>query len=224
MQAIYETGYVRNLANFDSLISKIVGYGVQYKPSKSTIQLDSLESISQNAKLAIANFNNLTLICQNTVAIRELAFNSLYELSKYLFDTLKSATTISETETYMLVGSNKTIHKGFPSQQDYDDLLKVFYKIIELLKAMPQYSPERSELQINYLHNFYVSLNAKNEEVKRNNNLLNNASLILNEIMYRESIGLVDITFSVKMYLKIAFGCKSNEYQQIAILKMNKMR
>ena len=218
MHLTCESTHIRNLANFDSLIAKIIGYGKHYKPSKGGIQLEALSIVSQNAKAAIANVDVLTNLYIHTVNLREVAFESLKMINQNICKALKLTTNISETEMYMLLGSGKIVYNQFASQQRYDFLLENFCKIIKLLKANPFYLPQNPELKLAKLENFYASLYLKNNEVKRNNALLSNACIIRSEVMYRSHNGLVALATTVKMYIKYHYGWDSLQFKQVSVL------
>ena len=220
MRLTYENTHVRNLANFDSLIAKIIGYGKHYKPSKGGIQLEALAIVSQNAKVAIANVDSLTNQYVHAVNLREVAFESLKIINQNICNALKLTTNISETEMYMLLGSGKVVYNQFASQQRYDFLLENFCKIIKLLKANPFYFPQKSELKVTKLEDFYASLYLNNNEVKRSNALLSNACLIRTEVMYRAHNGLVALATTAKMYIKYHYGWNSLQFKQVSGLKI----
>lgn len=224
MRKICENDHVINLANFDALIAKIVGYGRYYKPSKRDIQVEALSIVSQNAKVAIANVDALTNHYIHIVNLREVAFESLKVVNQHIYKALKVTASISEMEMYMLMGSGKIVCNQFASQQRYDFLLENFCKIIKLLKVNPLYFPQQTELQLSKLEEFYASLYLKNNEVKRNNALLCNACLIRSEVMYRDHNGLVALAATAKMYIKYHYGWNSMQYKEIAGLIIKKTR
>ncbi|RYG19755.1 MAG: hypothetical protein EOO07_06230 [Chitinophagaceae bacterium] len=224
MRYTCENDHVRNLANFDALIAKIVDYGRYYKPSKSAIQLQALSIVSQNAKAAIANVTLLTGDYVHSVNLREVAFDSLKELNKKIYQVLQISNSISETEMYMLVGSSKVICNPFSSQQRYDFLLENFCKMIKLLKANPLYLPKKTELQLSKLEEFYAILYLKNSEVKQNQAWLSNACLIRNEVFYRDHNGLLALATAAKMYIKYHFGWDSKQFKQVADLLIKKAK
>lgn len=223
MRAVCENVHVKNLANFDVLVAKISGFGKSYKPLKGGIQLEALTCVSHNAKAAISNVNLLLEQYVHTVAIREVAFETLKILNQSLFSTLKLITTINETEMYMLVGSSKIVYNQFTSQQRYDYLLDNFCKVIKLLKVNPQYTPQQNELQIPKLEAFYAVLYLKNNEVKKSNALVSNACLIRNEVMYREAGGLVALAEIARTYIKYHYGLDSIQFKQISALIIRKI-
>ena len=59
MATASETGHVKNVANFDELISKILGYGPDYNPTKTSLKTESLQSTSFIARKAIDAVNDL---------------------------------------------------------------------------------------------------------------------------------------------------------------------
>ncbi len=224
MRPTCENEHVRNLANFDALIAKIVGYGKHYQPAKIGIQLESLSIVSQNAKAAIANVALLTEHYVHSVNLREVAFESLKFLNQKIHKALQLTTSISETEMYMLVGSAAVIYNPFASQERYDFLLENFCKIIKLLKANPNYMPQKCELQITKLEEVYAILYLKNNEVKRNHALLSNGCLIRSEVMYREHNGLVALATTAKMYIKYHYGWDSEQFKQVSALLIKKAK
>lgn len=224
MRPISENEHVRNLANFDALIAKIVGFGKYYKPSKSNIQLEALVIVSQNTKVAIANVDELTSQYIHSANLREVAFDELKIFNKEIAKSLQLTANINETEMYMLLGANKIIFNPFLSQQRYDFLLNNFCKIIKLLKTNTLYHPQKPELQVANLEAFYAVLYLKNNEVKRNHALLSNARLIRNEVMYREHNGLVALAAITKMYIKYHYGWDSEQFRQVSALQIRKAK
>ncbi len=224
MRYTCENDHVRNLANFDALLAKIVGYGKYYQPAKTGIQLQALSTVSQNAKVAIANVNQLTNEYVHSANLREVAFDSLKMLNRKIFKVLQSTNNISETEMYMLVGSSKIICSPFASQQRYDFLLENFCKIIKLLKANPLYLPQKAELKLSKLEEFYAILYLKNNEVKKNQALLSNACLIRSEVLYREHNGLVALASTAKMYIKYHYGWDSEQFKEVSGLFIRKAK
>ena len=130
MRVTCENIHVRNLANFDALLAKIVGYGSYYKPTKSSIQLEALALVSQNAKLAIAHVDLLTYHYTHSVNLREVAFESLKIMNQKIYKALQSVLNISETEMYMLVGASNPIGSSPTSQgiQVISDYLSIYKK------------------------------------------------------------------------------------------------
>ena len=52
MTSTSESGHQKNVANFDELISFATGYGSTYKPTKTSLSIDALKALSEQAKAA----------------------------------------------------------------------------------------------------------------------------------------------------------------------------
>lgn len=70
-----ETGHPVNVANFDELIAFVTGYGKAYNPTKKSIKLDALLSVSVYAKDALAAVNLAFPPSTNAVAARDQHLN-----------------------------------------------------------------------------------------------------------------------------------------------------
>jgi len=224
MRFTVENNHALNLANFDTLIAKILGYGKYYNPMKSSIHVDALSLVSQNAKAAITNVKLFTLEYTQSSHDCEVAFTSLQVMNEKIYKALQSTTHISETEMHMIVGAGKAAGSNPLSQQQCDLLLENFCRIINLLKANPWYLPQKSELKIQTLEELYAILYLKNEAVKKRYALLNHAHIVTNEVMYRHLHGLAALATTAKMYVKYHFGWDSEEFKQVAGLLIKKAR
>ncbi|HUX58644.1 MAG TPA: hypothetical protein VMV77_16860 [Bacteroidales bacterium] len=80
MASTTETGHAKNVANFDELISSVLGYGTAYNPSKGSIKVEALQSLSDTAKNVISGVN----------AAREAAFAPLSKLVTRVLNALKA--------------------------------------------------------------------------------------------------------------------------------------
>lgn len=73
MASTTETGHAKNVANLDELISSVLGYKTTYNPSKDSIKVEALQSLSVNAKNSIGVVNAAFPAYSNAVAAREAA-------------------------------------------------------------------------------------------------------------------------------------------------------
>jgi len=80
MASTSETGHAKNVANFDEMISNIQGYKTVYNPSKLSIKLDALQTLSINAKNGIDGVNAAIPAYSNAVAARDAAFSPLRQI------------------------------------------------------------------------------------------------------------------------------------------------
>lgn len=85
-----ETGHAKNVANFESLISFCVGYGVKYNPSNPNLQVLALQSQLASTQANISSVQTTSVDFNNAVNARIIAFNGLKTLSTQLVNALDS--------------------------------------------------------------------------------------------------------------------------------------
>jgi hypothetical protein len=77
MATASETGHAKNVANFNELISTILGYGPDYNPTKTSLKTESMQSTSLLARKAIDAVNNSLSLYSISIASRDVALNRL---------------------------------------------------------------------------------------------------------------------------------------------------
>jgi len=90
MASTSETGHQKNVANFDELISFATGYREAYNPSKASIKIDALKTLSTQAKASINTVSAAEPAYKNAVAAREAAFAPLSKLTTRIINALKA--------------------------------------------------------------------------------------------------------------------------------------
>jgi hypothetical protein len=98
MASTTETGHAKNVAHFDELISSALGYGNAFNPSKASIKVEALQSVSTTAKSAIGVVNSLFPALSNAVAAREAAFAPLSKLVTRALNSLKATDTTVQVD------------------------------------------------------------------------------------------------------------------------------
>jgi len=98
MASTSETGHAKNVANLDDLISFVTGYAAAYNPSKTTLKLTALQTLSTSAKNAINAVNAALPAYSNAVAAREVAFEPLSKLSTRVMNALKATDTTEQVD------------------------------------------------------------------------------------------------------------------------------
>ena len=88
-----ETGHAVNVANFESLISFVKGYGAAYNPTKTSIKIEALEAILVNAKHTLVNIDDLMPAYTNAVSARKDAFASLSQIITRVNNAIRSTDT-----------------------------------------------------------------------------------------------------------------------------------
>lgn len=241
MASTSETGHAKNVTNFDELVSFVAGYGTTYNPSKVSIKLTALQTLSTNAKNAISAVNTASPSYSNAVAARESAFENLSKLTTRIINALKatdatpqiidSAKTIirkiqgkratslkTDEEKTALIAEGKEVKEISTSQLSYDNRIDNLDKLIKLLTSETIYTPNESDLKIVALTTLYTDLKTKNTAVLTATIPLSNSRLTRNDVLYKANTGLVDIAMDTKSYIKSIFGATSPQYKQVSKL------
>ena len=245
MASTTETGHAKNVANFDDLISFVTGYGTAFNPSKASIKLTALQTLSTSAKNAINAVNAALPAYSNAVAAREAAFEPLNKLITRVYNALKATDTTEQVDesaktlVRKIQGTRATAKKTdeekaaekaagketkeiSSSQMSYDSRLDNFDKLIKFLSSVAAYAPNEADLKITALTALYTDLKAKNLAVINAETPLNNARIARNDVMYKDNVGLVDVATDVKTYIKSVYGATSPQYKTVSSLKFTK--
>lgn len=247
MASTSETGHAKNVANFDELISFVTGYRETYNPSKATIKLDALKALSDHAKNSINAVSSMEPAYKSAVAAREVVFIPLSKLTTRIMNSIKATDTTvqvdenartlvrkiqgvratakkTEDEKKALAEKGKEVVEISTSQMSYDNRLDNFFKLIQLLSSVPEYSPNEKELKIEHLNTILDDLKAKNAAVVESYIPLSNARIRRNDLLYKENTGLYDVAMDVKNYIKSVFGATSPQYKQVSKIKFTAPR
>jgi len=236
-----ETGHAKNVANFGNLITVVKGFKNAYNPSKQTITLASLATLYASAKNVMIEMNNISGVYSIAVANREVAFEPLSKLSTRIINALRASDVTqpiietaeslirkiqgkratpkkTEEEKAILLTEGITVKEVSSSQMGFDNRLDSLDKLIQLLGNIPQYAPNEEDLKVSTLANYYASLSLVNAGAGQAESALSNARLARNELLYKPGTGMVDISLSVKTYVKSLFGATSPQYKQVSAL------
>lgn len=247
MASTSETGHAKNVANFDDLISFVTGYGTAFNPSKATIKLTALQTLSTNAKTAINAVNAALPAYSNAVAAREVGFAPLSKLITRVMNALKATDTTDQVdesaktlvrkiqgtratakltaeEKAAAVAAGKEVVEISSSQMSYDNRLDNFDKLIKLLTSVTLYAPNEADLKVTALTILYTDLKAKNAAVVTATTPLSNARISRNDILYKPLTGLVDIALDTKTYIKSLYGATSPQYKQVSKLEFKAVK
>jgi hypothetical protein len=242
-----ESGHAKNTTNFDVLISRAAGYGTVYNPSKTSIKLPALQTLSTSSKNAVSAYNSLIPAYKIAVSAREIAFEPLNVLITRVLNFLKSSGTSvqmyndgktfarkiqgkrakpkkTDEEKAAATAEGKEIKEISVSQMSYDNRLDNFDKLIKLLSSVTQYSPNENELRVTTLTTLYTDLRTKNTAVIAATTAIDTARITRNDILYKNVTGLYDVAADVKLYIKALFGASSPQYKEVSKIKFTKPR
>ena len=241
MASISETGHAKNVALFEELISFVSGFGEAYNPSKASISLPGLRTLSDSAKSAINAVNGTYPVYSNAVAARDAAFTPLSKLVTRVINALKATDTteqvdksartlvrkiqgtratpkMTEEERQAAIAEGKEITEISTSQLSFDSRLENFNKLIQLLATVSLYTPNEEDLKVASLIALYTDLKAKNTAVTEASVLLANARISRNDVLYKTNTGILDIAADTKNYIKSVYGPSSPQFKQVSKL------
>lgn len=241
MASTSETGHAKNVALFEELISFVSGFGEAYNPSKASISLSGLRTLSDGAKSAINAVNSVYPVYSNAVAARDAAFTPLSKLVTRVMNALKATDTteqvdksartlvrkiqgaratpkMSEEEKQAAIAEGKEITEISTSQLSFDSRLENLNKLIQLLASVSLYAPNEEDLKVASLTALYTDLNSKNTAVTEASVLLGNARIARNNALYKTNTGILDIAVDTKNYIKSVYGPTSPQFKQVSKL------
>lgn len=241
MSSTSEKGHATIVANFEKLISFVRTFGSTYNPSKSRLHLANLESMLLVANDTLSNIIDNTTMYNNKVSDRKISFAPLKSLASRLVNALE-LTDANEEVIADAKGFKRKIQgkraKALPiatmdatdtkpnkhsiSQQSYVYKVQHFASLLSILQNESSYAPNETELQIAHLESMRRELALRNSEVHTAFSLITQARNQRNEILYTNIESICDIAAEVKKYIKIAYGMKSNQYNNIKSLSFPK--
>ena len=247
MASTYETGCIKNVANFETLISYITAFGTDYNPSKNSLIIPELQKILSEAKASLNAVNVAFSAHSNAAAARESAFEPLSKLVTRANNALKATDTttqvddsaktivrklqgsrasakLTDDEKKALEAEGKEVNQISTSQMGFSDRLENFAKFITLLSSIPDYVPNEEDLKTASLSASLDNLKIKNSAVLPTEVQLSNARIARNDIQDRPLTGLVNIALDAKVYIKSVFGDTSPQYKQVSKLAFVKQK
>ncbi|MDD3080383.1 MAG: hypothetical protein PHH37_14950 [Paludibacter sp.] len=241
MASTSESGHAKNVTNLETLITAITAFGTSYNPSRGNLKLTTLQTLLTATKESFNQVNTTQSSYSIAVDAREVTFSSFGKLVTRISNALKASdittqvdesaqtiirklrgkragTKLTDEEKATLQAEGKEVTQISVSQMGYDSRLDNFEKLITLLSTVSEYSPNEEELKVESLQAVYNDLKTKNTDVITNYIQLDNARNSRNDVLYKESTGLVDIASDSKTYIKSVFGATSPQYKQISKL------
>lgn len=240
MASTSEKGHAKNVANFQSLIEFVTGYGTTYNPSKNSLQLSQLISQKALAENYLADVIAKKTNYNNKINERIIAFSDLKSFSTRLVNALQitdaSQGTINNAKAFnRKIQGKKASSSQTPtdpdtpvptrissSQQSYDQLIQHFTGLKSVLETEVTYMPNETNLQIFNVQARITDLTTKNISVANAYTSVSNSRIIRNESLYSKTTGLVKTANEVKKYIKSVFGANSPQYAQVKGIEFNK--
>jgi hypothetical protein len=241
MVSTSETGHAKNVANFQTLISFVQGYGAVYNPTKVSLTLPKLIALKAEGDSRIADVLAKNTNYNNVVNQRMDAFSGLKALATRMVNAFQATDTTDEmikdakTINRKLQGQRKSANASTPvdpnapapntistSQQSYTQLIQHFAGLISILQSEPNYGPNEADLKITALLDKQNVLAGHNIAVANAYVLVSNARLARNSTLYTNPDSIFETAADVKKYIKSVFGANSPEYAQVKSIEIRK--
>lgn len=241
MATTSESGHLRNVNNFESLLTAATSYGADYNPSKNSLALPAMQQLLADSKESLDALKQAITVYNTVRNERRKAFATLNPRITRIYNALKSSDSSSEDdhsaailvrklrgqrasdrltkeELEVLKAEGKEVKQKSSSQMGFDNRLDNFDKLVCLLANIPEYNPNEPMLKVDGLKSFYNDLLAKNTKVVEAHAQMFLAATRRDTVLYKPLTGMVDLAQDAKMYMKSVTGNGSVSYKQISKL------
>jgi hypothetical protein len=106
MASTSETGHAINVANFEEVISRCIGYGVIYQPTKPVLQIPALQALRLTAQGNLTAVNSAIVVLINAINARQILFDPIKQLATRIVNALDATNASDE-----LVKDAKTLNR-----------------------------------------------------------------------------------------------------------------
>jgi len=252
MSTYSEIGHAKNVANFEDLINRCIGFGVSYNPSLNAIKIANMNTLRTNALAALASSVSAGTAYVNAVDNRQFIFDPLQKMGTRIISALKACGAsdavvkdalsinrkiqgkrakpikeVENVETQMIVGPNpipvEPVHISV-SQLSFDSMIEHYSKLIDLLASVVLYNPNENELKVVGLNTLLTSMKTSNTAVITATTNYINARINRDNLVYAKNTGVVEVAQDCKDYVKSVFGTKSPQYKQVSSIRFTKRR
>ncbi|MET3536462.1 hypothetical protein [Chryseobacterium limigenitum] len=234
MASTSETGHNKNIANFNTVYQILEEMGALYSPTNSKIKLSNLDPIRNSLQTVITELNAKQPVYKNAVAARETAIEPLGKLMTKALNYAKSL-DISVTDKENIAAQAKkirgdqkakkvsavttTVESISTSQMSYDNRIANLRAFTDQLESYAKYSPNEAEIQITHLKAFHSNLTNLSNTVNVAGNALITARKNRDEILYKNSINVIQLVKDIKAYLKSLGETGKPYYNAVVKLK-----
>jgi len=245
MASTSEAGNGKNVANMNVLITSCVANTNRYKPSNKNLEITALNALSAKGDLVIAAVNDLFPANKKAIAARKIAFDPVGHLATRIYNAVVSCGAVKQIVSNVLTINRKIQgtratpkltteakaalkaagterNESSVSQQSFDEIVSNFDKMIKLVAAIPEYTPNEEDLKVIALQATLANLKKTNKDVVDTETPLYNARTARKELFNAEKTGLVDTCLAVKAYIKSVDGANGRWYKQISGLEFKR--
>lgn len=244
-----EVGHGKNVANFEDLISRCVGYGATYNPVLNAIKIANMNTLKTSAQTAQSNVLTTNTALKLAQDNQKDLFDTLPALATRIMGAVKACGTtpaiikdaqsinrkiqgkrakpIKEVSTERQVDPNNPMPldpKHISAiQSGYDSMIEHFERLINFLSAIPAYNPNEADLKLSALNTLFATMKTTNTaHITATTNAMN-TRILRNETLYKKVTGLLDVAQDCKDYVKSVYGAKSPRYKEVSAIQFRRL-
>ena len=231
MTTYSETGNAKNTANLRKLITACQGYGAKYNPARTELTITALLVQADSCDSALQIVRDAVQAEKDAISNRNLTFKALGKLATRIINGLAAynspANVLDNARSLVTQLSGKRVGKAkvnkdgadtatiSVSKMSYDMRVDTFDKLVALVATQATYTPNEVEMQLTALRAHAQNLRDLNQATLDAQNVVQNARINRDKLMYSDAGCLFDIASNVKNYVKYLYGATSPEFKQI---------
>jgi len=242
MLPVSESGYAKNVANFENLISFCKYYGSFYNPSRESLKIVALQAQRSKALASLRDVKAARTAFDAATYARVIAFKDLRPVSARVFNALaasgadklvtsdariilrkiygkRAGTITADTPEPSVPDTGCTPRSVSISQESYDSLIDHFTDLVELVSRENAYAPNEAGLQVDELTSMLIALQTANNNVINTYTEFSNSCIRSDEELYSPVQGLIQTAQAIKLYIKSVFGASSPHYKQVSSVR-----
>ena len=238
-----ETGHAKNVANFESMVSFVTGYGGDYNPGNAAINSASLAAALASAQAMIDGVTTGLIGWKVKVNDRETEYAGIGKFMTRLGASYAASgapvNAVDDMKGFArkVAGARKgkieiddpttpenEAAQNSVSQRSYTQVAEHFDGAIELSMNTPEFTPTEAEFQIAAMQAKSAAMKAANTAVVGSVTSLSNNRIDRDEVLYTNATSIFELARLVKLYVKSIYGQDSPQYNQLSALQFTKPR
>ena len=237
--SVSETGHGVNISNFKIEIDSCSTFSAtDYAPDDDRLTITSMRELFKKADDAHLLLNTQLLAAKAPINERQLLHQPVNKLVtrclQYLNSTKANALIKADAKTIAddIRGANikakhlpdGSIDPEYASQshQGFVHRTENCQKLFSLLSGVPEYKPNKVELQITSLTKLAGDMKTLNDAIGIVLAPVDDARIARNHLLYDAETGVVDVALAAKSYVSSIFGSASAEFKKIKSIKFTR--
>lgn len=230
-----ETGHAVNISNFKLMIDKCAGFGAAYNPGNTQLTVANMTTKWTAAGTAQDTINTALQNSKQPINAREELFKPLSKGVTRVLNFLNSTNASNAVKkdakglADKLRGFKKKGTGGVPvpvsvsnSHQSYVMRADTLKQLIELLKTVPAYTPNETDLKIVELEAFYAEMKMRNDSIGTIIAPVENARIARDTALYDLETGMLTLAKGCKNYVKSVYGASAPQTKTVAGIKFTR--